>query len=74
LEKRAEQVLPGSEEDGGVREWVGARGRNDPNNVCTYEYMNNEKKKRNKRKTKKKKREKEEQEQTKSKISRRFYW
>jgi hypothetical protein len=28
LEKRAEQVLPGNEGDG---------GRNDPNNVCTYE-------------------------------------
>jgi hypothetical protein len=28
LEKRAEQVLPGSEGDG---------GRNGPNNVCTYE-------------------------------------
>jgi hypothetical protein len=44
LEKRAEQVLPGSD-----RRWVGmrgrrTRGRNDPNNVQTYEYMNKEKK------------------------------
>jgi hypothetical protein len=38
LEKRAEQVLPGSRERGGGREWGrGAGGRNDPNNVHTYE-------------------------------------
>jgi hypothetical protein len=41
LEKREEQVLPGSK---GVRgACVGAGGRNDPNNVCTYEHMNKEK-------------------------------
>jgi hypothetical protein len=40
LEKTAEQVLPGSERGQGEREEVGAGGRNDPNNVCTYEYMN----------------------------------
>jgi hypothetical protein len=34
LEKRAEQVLPGSEEEGRGRGW-GAGGRNDPNNVYT---------------------------------------
>jgi hypothetical protein len=37
LEKRAEQVLPGSEE--GCGEEVGGggtAGRNGPNNVCTY--------------------------------------
>jgi hypothetical protein len=34
LEKRAEQVLPGSEGGGGMR---GARGRDGPNNVYTYE-------------------------------------
>jgi hypothetical protein len=44
LVKRAEQVLPGSEGGGWEREGVGDRGRNDPNNVCTYEYMNKEKK------------------------------
>jgi hypothetical protein len=44
LEKRAEQVLPGSKEDGGEREGRGTGGRNGPNNVCTYEYMNKEKK------------------------------
>jgi hypothetical protein len=38
LEKRAEQILPGSGGGGG------AGRRNDPNNVCTYEYMNKEKK------------------------------
>jgi hypothetical protein len=38
LEKRAKQVLPGSEGGGG---WEGeGRGTNDPNNICTYEYMN----------------------------------
>jgi hypothetical protein len=42
LEKRAEQFLPGSK---GVRGgWVGEGGRNDPNNVSTYEYMNKGKK------------------------------
>jgi hypothetical protein len=40
LEKRAEQVLPGS---CGVEGRRRGRGRNDPNNVCTYEYMNKEK-------------------------------
>jgi hypothetical protein len=40
LEKRAEQVLPGRER-GCIGEWVwGEGGRNGPNNVCTYEYMN----------------------------------
>jgi hypothetical protein len=34
LEKRAEQFLPGSE---GVGKKEGTRGRNGPNNVCTYE-------------------------------------
>jgi hypothetical protein len=37
LEKRKEQVLPGSEEGGEEREEMGCRGGNDPNNVCTYE-------------------------------------
>jgi hypothetical protein len=47
LEKRAEQVLPGSQGAGGRgREWE-AGERNNPNNVCTYEYMNKEEKKRN---------------------------
>jgi hypothetical protein len=41
LEKMAEQVLPGSEEVRGG--WEKAGGRNDPNNVCTYEYTNKEK-------------------------------
>jgi hypothetical protein len=36
LEKRAEQVLPGSEVGGG-KGVTGGGGRNDPNNVCTYE-------------------------------------
>jgi hypothetical protein len=45
LEKRAEQVLPGSERDGErSRQW-GSGGRNDPNIVCIYEYMNKEEKK-----------------------------
>jgi hypothetical protein len=35
LERSAEQVVPGSE--GGGREEVGGRGRNDPNNIYTYE-------------------------------------
>jgi hypothetical protein len=38
--KSTEQVLPGREGGGG------AGGRNDPNNVCTCEYMNNNNKKR----------------------------
>jgi hypothetical protein len=33
LEKRAEQVLPGSKGGGREKQWVGARWRNDPNNV-----------------------------------------
>jgi hypothetical protein len=37
LEKRAEQILPGSEGNVEEREGMGARGRNGPNNVCTYE-------------------------------------
>jgi hypothetical protein len=39
LEKRAEQVLPGRERDGGRgREQGGGAGeRNGPNNICTYE-------------------------------------
>jgi hypothetical protein len=44
LEKKAEQVLPGSEEVGGRWRGPGAVGRDDPNNVCTYEYMHKEKK------------------------------
>jgi hypothetical protein len=36
LEKRAEQVLPGSKAGVGRRRWR-ARERNGPNNVCTYE-------------------------------------
>jgi hypothetical protein len=35
LEKRAEQVLPGSKRGGGKKE--GAGGRNGLNNVCTCE-------------------------------------
>jgi hypothetical protein len=30
---------------GGRGKGLGAGGRNDPNNVCTYEYMNKERKK-----------------------------
>jgi hypothetical protein len=37
LEKRAEQVLPGSKEGWGEREEVEGRGRNGPNNVCICE-------------------------------------
>jgi hypothetical protein len=44
LEKGAGQVLPGSEGSEGEREGMGGEGRNDSNNVCTYEYMNKEKK------------------------------
>jgi hypothetical protein len=40
LEKRAEQVLPGSEKCGRKREGAGSEARDGPNNVCTYEYMN----------------------------------
>jgi hypothetical protein len=41
LEKRAQQVLPGSKGGVGEREGAGrVGGRNGPNNVCTYEYMN----------------------------------
>jgi hypothetical protein len=36
LEKRAEQVLPGSEEGGGKREGLRV-GRDRLNTVCTYE-------------------------------------
>jgi hypothetical protein len=48
LEKRAEQVLPGSKRDWGTGNRWRAGGINGPNNVCTYEHMNKEK--RNKRK------------------------
>jgi hypothetical protein len=45
LEKRAKQVLSGIKGAGREeREGVLGRGENDPNNVCTYEYMNKEKK------------------------------
>jgi hypothetical protein len=37
-------VLPVSKGVGGRGRWQGAGGRNGPNNVCTYEYMNKEKK------------------------------
>jgi hypothetical protein len=37
LEKRSEQVIPGSEGSGGRGSGWGAGGRNGPNNVCTYE-------------------------------------
>jgi hypothetical protein len=37
LEKRAEQVLPGSEKFVGERECAGGGERNDPNSVSTYE-------------------------------------
>jgi hypothetical protein len=42
LEKRAEQILPGSKEEGrgereGVEKGVGGRGEKCPNNICTYE-------------------------------------
>jgi hypothetical protein len=40
LEKRAEQVLPGSKRGREEKERVGDRGRNGPNNVCTCEQMN----------------------------------
>jgi hypothetical protein len=38
------QVLPGTEGGGAEKVGVGDRGRNDPNNVCTCEQMNNNKK------------------------------
>jgi hypothetical protein len=37
-DESAKQVLPGSQ--GGGRKRHKDRGRNDPNNVCTYEYVN----------------------------------
>jgi hypothetical protein len=37
LEKRAEQVLPGSEGRWGGKYGVRGRGENGPNNVCTCE-------------------------------------
>jgi hypothetical protein len=40
---KAEHVLPGSERVSGKGRGQGAGWRIDPNNVCTYEYMNNEK-------------------------------
>jgi hypothetical protein len=45
LEKRAEQVLPRSDGDGG--RWIGWRagGRHRSNNVYTYESMNKQEKK-----------------------------
>jgi hypothetical protein len=43
LEKRAEQVLPVSEVVGGKGRGQGTEGRNGPNNVCIYEYINKEK-------------------------------
>jgi hypothetical protein len=43
LEKWAEQVLFGSEEGGEQRGGKGHGGRNDLNNICTHEYMDNEK-------------------------------
>jgi hypothetical protein len=44
LQKRAEQILPGRKVDvgRGRGQWAGVR--NGPNKVCTYEYMNKEKK------------------------------
>jgi hypothetical protein len=44
LEKRAGQVLLGSKGCGREREGRKAGGRNDLNNLCTYEYMNTRKK------------------------------
>jgi hypothetical protein len=37
LKKRIEQVLPGSERVWGRERWWGAREKDGPNNVCTYE-------------------------------------
>jgi hypothetical protein len=50
LEKWAELVLPGREGvgqkgGGGKERRQGTGGRNSPNNVCTYEYMNFKKRK-----------------------------
>jgi hypothetical protein len=45
LEKRAEQVLPKSEDVGGRKKGQEGGGKNGPNNVCIHEYMNKEKKK-----------------------------
>jgi hypothetical protein len=42
LEKRPKQVLPGREGGWKGEGGEGAGGRNDPNNVCTYEYMSKE--------------------------------
>jgi hypothetical protein len=44
LEKKAQQVVPGSEEGGEENEGAGAEGRNGPNHVYTSEYINKEKK------------------------------
>jgi hypothetical protein len=44
LEKMAEHVLLGSKGYEGRGRNRGTVGRNDPNNVCTYEHMNKEKK------------------------------
>jgi hypothetical protein len=35
--------MPGSKRRGGREREQGAGGRNDPNNICTYEYINKEK-------------------------------
>jgi hypothetical protein len=43
LEKRAEHVVPGSKVGEGDRDGVGDGGKNDPNNVCTYEYTSKKK-------------------------------
>jgi hypothetical protein len=43
LEKRAVQVLPGSEVGRWEKKGEETGERNDPNNVCTYEYVNKEK-------------------------------
>jgi hypothetical protein len=45
LEIRAEQVLPGKRGGSGERVEQGAGERNDPNNVCSCEQMNNNNKK-----------------------------
>jgi hypothetical protein len=41
---KAEQDLPGTEGEKEERVGDGSRVRNDTNNVCTCEYMNNNKK------------------------------
>jgi hypothetical protein len=43
LDESGKQVLPGNQGWGGERGIRGS-GRNDPDNVCTYEYVNKEKK------------------------------